>query len=77
MSIAANKVRGADALCALTGCPQSCAAQHNDANLLALGGRMIGPELAKRIVDRFLDTEFLGGRHNRRIGKFPEIESRN
>lgn len=77
MSIAANKVRGARCALCFDGLSAELCRQHNDANLLALGGRMIGPELAKRIVDRFLDTEFLGGRHNRRIGKFPEIESRN
>ena len=77
ISIAANKVNGAR--CAL--CSDCFSAEmsraHNDANLLALGGRTIGPELAKRIVDLFLDTEFLGGRHGRRVGKYTEIEKRN
>ena len=76
MSIAANKVHGAR--CALlTDCysAEMCRA-HNDANLIALGGRTIGPELAKRMVDLFLDTEFLGGRHATRIGLFTEIEER-
>lgn len=77
MSIAANKVNGAR--CALCGDCFSAemARAHNDANLLALGGRVIGPELANLILDIFLSTEFLGGRHSRRIGKFSDIESRN
>lgn len=76
MSIAANKVHGAR--CALlTDCfsAEMCRA-HNDANLIALGGRTIGPELAKRMVDIFLNTDFLGGRHATRIGMFTEIEER-
>ena len=76
MSIAANKVHGAR--CALlTDCfsAEMCRA-HNDANLIALGGRTIGPELAKRMVDIFLHTEFLGGRHAVRVGMFTEIEER-
>ena len=77
ISIAANKVHGARcALCADCFSAEMSRA-HNNANLLALGGRTIGPELAKRIVDLFLDTEFLGGRHERRVGKYTEIEKRN
>ena len=77
ISIAANKVNGARcALCADCFSAEMSRA-HNDANLLALGGRTVGPELAKRIVDLFLDTEFLGGRHGRRVGKYTEIEKRN
>ena len=53
MSIAANKVRGARCALCFDGLSAELCRQHNDANLLALGGRMIGPELAKRIVDRF------------------------
>lgn len=45
--------------------------QHNDANILCLPGRMIDPEEAKRAVDAFLETEFEGGRHQRRVGKIP------
>ena len=63
MSMAANKIRGIR--CALlSDCfsAEMCRA-HNDANMIALGGRVIGPELAKRIVDIFLTTEFLGGRY--------------
>ena len=77
ISIAANKVHGARcALCADCFSAEMCRA-HNNANLIALGGRTIGPELAKRMVDLFLDTEFMGGRHANRIAKYTEIEKRN
>ena len=50
---------------------------HNDANVMALGGRVIGPELAKDIVDMFLETEFSGvERHQKRIDKITEIEKK-
>ena len=50
---------------------------HNDANVMALGGRVIGPELAKDIVDMFLETEFSGvERHQKRIDKIAEIEKK-
>ena len=76
MSIAANKVRGAR--CAVLGdcfSAEMCRA-HNDANLIALGGRVVGPELAKRMVDLFLDTPFAGGRHSERVAMFTDIENR-
>lgn len=46
--------------------------QHNDANVLVLGGRTIGPEIAKDCVDIFLSTDFEGGRHARRVAKLAE-----
>jgi len=49
------------------------ARQHNDANVLALGERLIEPDLAKQCVDHFLDTEFEGGRHQRRVAKLSQI----
>ena len=69
ISIAANKVKGIRAaLC--TDCFMAEATRlHNDANILALGGRVVGPGLALKIVDTFLDTEFSNDeRHIRRIG---------
>ena len=51
--------------------------RHNGANVLALGGRVIGPGLALKIVDIFLSTGFDGGRHARRLGKLAEIEARD
>ena len=47
---------------------------HNNANMLALGARVIGPELAKMIVETFLDTPFEGGRHQTRIDMIAAIE---
>ena len=49
------------------------ARQHNNANVLALGERLIEPDIAKQCVDHFLDTEFEGGRHNRRVAKLSQI----
>ncbi|MDY6329326.1 MAG: ribose 5-phosphate isomerase B [Lachnospiraceae bacterium] len=69
ISIAANKVKGIRAaLC--TDCFMAEATRlHNNANILALGGRVVGPGLALKIVDTFLDTEFSNDeRHIRRIG---------
>lgn len=72
ISIAANRVKGIR--CAL--CTNSTMAtltrEHNDANMLALGERMIGDILALDIVDTFLKTAFLGGRHATRIAMFDE-----
>ena len=48
--------------------------RHNDANMLALGGGMVGPNLAVRIVEVFLNTEFEGGRHQRRVDKLRDLE---
>ena len=74
ISIAANKVKGIR--CAL--CGDSLSAEmtrrHNDANMLALGAGITGPNLAKRIVETFLNTEFEGGRHARRVGLLDAIE---
>ena len=73
ISISANKVHGARA--ALCGDCYSAemARAHNDANILCLGGRVQGSGLALKIVDTFLNTEFLGGRHARRVGMIDEI----
>ena len=75
ISIVANKVKGVR--CAL--CSETTTArltrEHNDANVLAMGGGMVGPLLACEIVDTFLDTEFSGlEKHSRRIAKIAEIE---
>ena len=74
ISIAANKVRGVR--CALCGDCFSAqmAREHNDANVLALGARVLGTGLALKIVDTFLDTAFAGGRHERRVAKLMAIE---
>ncbi|MBI5156078.1 ribose 5-phosphate isomerase B [Candidatus Peregrinibacteria bacterium] len=66
-SIAANKVKGIRAArCCTTEDAKLCR-KHNDANVLSLGGRMLEPELAKKMVDVFLSTAFEGGRHQKRI----------
>ncbi len=74
ISITANKVKGIR--CAL--CSDSLSAEmtrrHNDANMLALGAGFTGPNLAERIVEVFLNTEFEGGRHARRVGLITEME---
>ncbi len=76
ISIAMNKVRGIRA--ALCGDCYSAemTRRHNDANVLALGGRVVGAGLALKIVDTFLETPFEGGRHARRVAKIHEIEKR-
>ena len=69
MSMVANKVPGVR--CALCGDCFSAemTRRHNDANMLAMGAGMIGKNVAERIVDVFLATEFEGGRHQRRVDK--------
>lgn len=76
ISISANKVPGIRA--ALCGDCFSAKAsrEHNDANVLAMGERVIGVELAKMIVDIWLSTEFQGGRHGRRVDKIAKIEGK-
>ena len=74
ISIAANKIDGIR--CAL--CSEEYSAKmtrkHNDANVLALGGRTIGVELAKSIVETFFSTDFEGGRHQKRVEKICGLE---
>ena len=74
ISIAANKFNGIRA--ALCGDVYSAAMakQHNDANIICLGGRVIGRELAFMIVDAWLENEHLGGRHAKRVEKIHQIE---
>lgn len=74
ISIAANKVKGIR--CALVHDVFSAKATrcHNDSNVLAMGERVIGPGLAREIVMAWLDTDFEGGRHTRRIEKISELE---
>ena len=77
ISIAANKVHGVRAAACSDCYTAEMCRRHNDANVLALGGRVIGPGLALKIVDIFLSTGFDGGRHARRLGKLAEIEARD
>ena len=71
MSMAANHHKGIRAALCTTELHAKFARRHNDANLLCLGARMTGVELAKAIVEAFLTTGFEGGRHKRRIDKIP------
>ena len=74
MSLAANKVKGIRA----AACSEHFSAKytrlHNDSNIICLGGRVIGAGTAIELVDLFVDTEFEGGRHQRRVDKITEIE---
>ena len=75
MSIAANKVRGARAALVHNGYTARMAREHNDANILVLGARVIGPEIMKACVSAFAQTPFTpgdDGRHQRRVGKIEE-----
>ena len=69
ISIAANRHRHVRAAVCHNGSEARLARQHNDANVLALGARVIGPEIAKDCLTAFLDTVFEGGRHARRVQK--------
>jgi len=78
ISIAANKVKGVR--CALCSEPLSAALsrEHNDSNVLSMGARIIGVEMAKKIVDAWLASDYAGGRHQRRldiISRYEEIDS--
>jgi ribose 5-phosphate isomerase B len=77
MSIAANKVKGIR--CALIHDTFSAKATrgHNNSNILSMGERVIGPGLARDIVQIWLTSEFEGGRHANRIGKITEYENKN
>ncbi len=75
MSMTANKVPGVRAALVFDEKMAALARQHNNANVLCLGGKFIGPEQAKNIVDAFLDAHFEGGRHARRVEKMERIEA--
>lgn len=66
-AIAADKVRGIRAARCCSVEDAKLSRQHNDANVMSLGGRQLKPELAKEMVDVFLNTEFEGGRHTARV----------
>jgi ribose 5-phosphate isomerase B len=72
ISIAVN--RNVHCRCARVDDPLSAqlAREHNDANVLALGGRLIGTDMAKACVSAFLDTDFAGGRHQRRVNQLSQ-----
>ena len=74
ISIAVNRSRACR--CALVSEPLSArlAREHNDANVLALGARLVGPEMARACIETFLSTDFLGGRHQARVEKLSATE---
>ncbi len=74
ISMAANKVPGIRAALCTDPYMARMAREHNDAQILAMGGRVVGPGLAVAIVDAFFAAEFQGGRHARRVGKIAAIE---
>ena len=75
ISIAANKHKGIRAAVCSDEFSAKFTRLHNDANVLCLGGRVIGPGLACELVDIFLNTEFEGGRHAVRVQKIHDIEN--
>ena len=76
ISIAANKVKGIRACCCSDAFSAEYTRRHNDANALCMGGRVVGAGLGILMVYTFLNTEFEGGRHQRRIDKLMAIETR-
>ncbi|MBR0510327.1 MAG: ribose 5-phosphate isomerase B [Clostridia bacterium] len=75
ISMAANKVRGIRAACCSDYFSAKYTRLHNDANVLCLGARVIGPGAANELVDVFLSTAFEGGRHQKRVDQITEIEN--
>ena len=75
-SIAANKVPGVRAALCYDRATARNSREHNDANVLTLGARLIAPEAAREIVALWLSTPFAGGRHQRRVDKIRSIEER-
>ena len=74
ISIAANKVRGIRCAHCADSLEAEMTRRHNDANMLAIGAGFTGPNLAERMVEVFLTTEFEGGRHARRVAELDAIE---
>ncbi|MEG1801149.1 MAG: RpiB/LacA/LacB family sugar-phosphate isomerase, partial [Oscillospiraceae bacterium] len=72
--IAANKIKGIRACCCSDCFSAKYTRLHNDANVLCMGGRVVGAGLACEIADLFLNTEFEGGRHAVRVGKITALE---
>lgn len=74
-AITANKMSGIRAALCCNEFMAEMAKRHNNANVLALGGRVLGEELAFRIVDRWINSSFEGGRHQKRIDKIHKLET--
>lgn len=76
IAMAANKVKGARAFCCTDTFSAQMTVRHNDANILTLGEKITGSALAREIVSCWLEAEFEGGRHQRRINLVIDYESR-
>jgi len=76
VNIVANKVKGVRSVNAHDVPEAQMARRHNDVNVLALSGRRLAPDVADAIVGTFLETEFEGGRHERRVELIDEVEKR-
>lgn len=77
ISLAANKIPGVRATVCSEPYTAKLSREHNDANILSLGARVVGEELAVMILDAFLDAEYEGGRHARRVAMIGDIERRH
>lgn len=77
MSISANKIQGIRAACVSEAYSARMSRAHNNANTLCMGARVIGSETCRMIVNEFVNTEFEGGRHQRRVDKIMDIEKSN
>lgn len=75
ISLSANKVKGIRAVVCSEAYSARLARQHNNANMLAFGARVIGPATAEMIVDEFLNATYEGGRHQKRIDMITAIEN--
>ncbi|MCR4782572.1 MAG: ribose 5-phosphate isomerase B [Lachnospiraceae bacterium] len=77
ISLAANKVPGVRAAVVSEPISARLSREHNNANIIAFGARIVGLEEAKGICDAFFGAEFLGGRHERRVNLIDEVDKRN
>ncbi|MGN0332057.1 MAG: ribose 5-phosphate isomerase B [Lachnospiraceae bacterium] len=75
ISLAANKVKGVRAVVCSEPYSAKLSRQHNNTNILAFGARVVGIEMAKMIIDEWLDAEFMGGRHQTRVDMIMAIEN--
>ena len=76
VSISANKIKGIRAACCSDPYSAKMSREHNDANILCFGSRVVGDELAKMIVKNWLDAKFLGERHLRRVELINKLDER-
>jgi len=77
ISLAANKVKGIRAAVCSEPYSAKLSKEHNDSNIICFGSRVVGTEMAKMIVDNWLEATFQGGRHAERVAMISEIELKN